>query len=84
MKMWFPVFTWIDAKGKERYDVHGVEGHMVSNRAKRMGFEADIWGCFLYDVDDHPEKRAARLTWVYSEAPLPTGRINPVAASMTA
>ncbi len=84
VKVWVPVFTWKDRRGTAHYDVHGVEGWMVSNRDKRRGFEADIWGCFLYDVDKHPEKREARLTWMHIEVPMPTGHINPVAAAMTA
>ena len=61
------MFVWTDRKGKVRYDVHGVEDHLVSNRKTRNEIEADMIGCFLYDRDENPEKEQGRLYWMQME-----------------
>ena len=69
MKIWIPIFTWRDSKGKLRYEVHGVFDSMVSNAKKRSEAEKDAWCEFVHDGND-PEfenRAAAKLKWITTE-----------------
>ncbi len=75
MKIWVPVFVWVDHEGKRRYDVHGVEDQMVSNRDKRKRVSGDVVSVFMSDASARPGKYRARLRWARVEVEDPPGGV---------